>query len=216
MSTSTHRLTKMPQKCAFIKANNKHCKNPRQCDGIYCKMHARKIENISSEMSGETRSRSINQMEEIRSDSPTNIVSTTPSVSVATTSVVTESQQNTATVLKSDALEKAIFEMSSQFQMQCRIMQDALNSIVTQVARKKDVKNFRKKAMLLYYHENKDNEAVKSEIRERLKAGQLYTDDKRIPWTLIKQATDYLFNQLSEAEKKIYDEMAKYKHVNNC
>ena len=65
-----------------------------------------------------------------------------------------------------------------------------------------------RKALLLFYHDNKARADIVSYLKDKL--GELqFPVGKNPPWQLVKRATDSVFVNLEDADKSVYMAMAK-------
>lgn len=155
-----------------------------------------------------------------------------PSASQAGPSV---SQVGSDVMTKEDfanTISQVVDDLSAKFETQCRMLHAKIKTLEnkqhvptsshdvasasagdTSASKpKRKVKNFVSVAKRLYYHEQKDSDAVKKVLREKLQSCSLYSDDKNIPWSLVKQWTDFMFTHLTEPERDMYMNMAMYTH----
>lgn len=119
--------------------------------------------------------------------------------------------------LHGDDLSAMIASLTAQFEDKCKVLREKITVLESErkdveprKPRRRNVQDFSKQAKLKFYHEKKDSCEVRRVLREKLVSVGLYHNDDRIPWTLVKQWTDQMFDELLDVEKGMYVEMAKH------
>jgi hypothetical protein len=210
--------------CISNRVDGRRCTKKKVCGSEYCSVHRPKPSSLQ-----EVPPFKLNDID-CSSDSakhdvaPIVVTTETESIKAVTEHVMSVETDKPHAYDSScphpnvDSLTQAIADMNIQFQRQCMLLNEKMNVLEhqqkvqahAQTLVKK--KSYAAKAKMLYYHEQKTTEGVKDVLRERLKSCQLYHCDKSIPWILVKQWTDFVFDQLPDGEKAMYEEIARYTH----
>lgn len=107
------------------------------------------------------------------------------------------SKNNETIMTQMQQMQKVNSELVAQMQI---IMQMQTMTI----GKKKSAMTIDAKARMAFYHDMKTNQDIVKPIRDGLINGNMYIDDKSIPWQLIKRKTDEFFDILPDAKKQDY------------
>ena len=124
-----------------------------------------------------------------------------------------------------DEMSEMIASLTAQFEKENTMLREKITILESnrmdgdqdgepRKQRRHNARNFTNQAKMMFYHEKKDTKEVRRVLREKLIIVDLYQNDDRIPWTLVKQWTDRMFDELVDAEMNMYVEMVKYKNTN--
>jgi len=203
--------------CAVVKADGIPCKAHAKKDHIFCATHLRQKEILRATPADKVRDDASMATHDLSSDESDVVTKQLPVVSHNNPLFETGAESSVVVTSNLDALAAQVSDLQ---EMMASIMVGKFKTTGTK-PKKITEKMLLRKAKFMFYHDNKTHADILGEIVPRLeRAGLLF---KRkivvdgvekfkdiVPWQMVKEGTDSLFETLPDESKELYIEKARF------
>lgn len=207
-------------RCAATTAKGTHCKNKALDDSEFCRVHFKSAPVVKHEDSSDDDDHCDHSD---HSDHDDNTSNSTSSRSRATTSKATSKDTPPPSMTYNTLYVPLPY--NSHKKTSNKNTSNKKKTDDGQVVRNMTEKGAIHKAMLLYYHDNKDDITLIDDVKDRLsRVGLLHNktvtvngipmEVPNIPWLVVKLATDFNFiHHISQDVRNRYINLAKQQHL---